>query len=503
MTRDAGRLETALLDAAAVRRRRGWRCCWPRTLVRRRWPGGRSSRGPGRSRRSGASSVPIAIAGLAPAVARRRRLVARGVRARGTGHASPRARWRCSGPSPLAVSASASRRAGTSRAGACAARSSSCSPALAARRSAYAVVPRVAALGVVRALARAARGRRRSSAAWLGRRLRAAAPLPGLSRGASSSTLLVGGGAGGPRPRAACEATCRARVAARRGRARRSWSSALRGVDARAPRARSTASATCGSILVEHAPILGRAVEAAERSRAGRGAVGADVAPTPTSRRARSRDRSTGPATTSSSSRSTRCAPTTSRPTATPRPTTPNLDALAREGTLFDGRVLPDAAHVVLDHVDDDRQVPAAAPRARPGRGLARRGRRTCAATAGGRRRSIRPRCSSSTRTASRASRTTHLGFEYAKVEFADPALREQQVADVPRRRAAPTARSSSGSTSSSRTSPTSPHPDHVFRAGRRPTSTPTTARSPTADDGIGRDRAARAARTARARSSS
>ena len=150
-------------------------------------------------------------------------------------------------------------------------------------------------------------------------------------------------------------------------------------------------------------------------------------------------------------------------------------------------RVLPDAAHVVLGHVDDDGKVHASAPRAWAPATTRRRGPATCAATASAPPRSIRRRCSSSTSIASARMKAEGLGFEYRKEEFAAPELRRSADRRVRDERAARTSRSSSGCTSSSRTSRTCSTPS--TRSRRRAASTPTTARSPTADDEVGDDR--------------
>ena len=106
-----------------------------------------------------------------------------------------------------------------------------------------------------------------------------------------------------------------------------------------------------------------------------------------------------------------------------------------------------------------------------------RRGRSISAATAGARRRSIRRRSSSSTRIDSRDSRTSISGSSTRRSSspIRRCASNRWRRTSTARR---PIGRSSSGCTSSSRTSRTSSHPEHLFRAARRPTSTPTTARS-------------------------
>ena len=144
---------------------------------------------------------------------------------------------------------------------------------------------------------------------------------------------------------------------------------------------------------------------------------------------------------------------------------------------VFDARLLPDAAHVVLGHLADDRQVHAPAPPAGRRRRTRTRSRRSFVPTATGRRRSTRPPCSSSTQSAlRRRSSESHFGFEYRKVEF--PGGRGE---GRPGRRRTSAARrrlsaSSSGCTCSARTSRTRRTPSTPSATA---TSIATTARSP------------------------
>ena len=186
-----------------------------------------------------------------------------------------------------------------------------------------------------------------ASAAWAGRRVRPAAALPGVPRRACSSSRCSSAARSWPRagaPASADGPRCRAwrvatpvLVAVVRRRAM-AWTPAR---DARAGPPEQPA----------HHPRRARAAARARRARlellvarrADDGATAAGVAAASAPRRrARSRARSTGPghdvvlALGRRPARRSRLAPT-----ATPRPTTPNLDALAREGTLFEAAYCP------------------------------------------------------------------------------------------------------------------------------------------------------------------
>ena len=198
-----------------------------------------------------------------------------------------------------------------------------------------------------------------------------------------------------------------------------------------------------------------------------------------------SRARSTGPGTTSSSSRSTPCAPITSRAYGYARPTTPNLDALAREGARFDAAYCPTphTSYSITSMMTGKYMRPLLAlglgDDSDTWAGLLRRyGYRTAAF--------YPPAVFFIDEDRFQALRAPRLGFEYAKEEFADPALRERAGGRRTSRRApARHAALSLGpllrAARALRRAPGAPIP-----GGTSPTSTATTARSPTADDGIG-----------------
>ena len=289
-------------------------------------------------------------------------------------------------------------------------------------------------------------------------------------------------GARGPRRRAAAGQVAR-RGGGRGGGAR----GALRG--------RGTGAGRCGARPRReppHRPRRARAARGAARwqlamALAARRSRGRDRRRSLRPRRARSPARSTGPGTTSCSSRSTRCAPTTCRPTATRARRRRTSTRSRARAPVFDARVLPDAAHVVLAHVDDDGQVPAAAPGARPGRGLGDVGPGPAALRLAHRRRSTRRPCSSSTRTASRASRTSTSASSTRRWSSPTRRCASSRCTEYLRRGAARTAALSLGALLRAARALRRAPGARLHGRRRRRTSTPTTARSPTADDGIGR----------------
>jgi hypothetical protein len=168
-----------------------------------------------------------------------------------------------------------------------------------------------------------------------------------------------------------------------------------------------------------------------------------------------------------------------------PRATTPNLDALARQGTLFD------AAYCPTPHTSYSLTSLMTGKYLRPllalGLGadsetwaedLRRYGWRTAAF--------YPPAVFFIDEERFPRFEETHLGFEYAKVEFADPALREEQVA-----------RYLDGASGSAPLflwvhffEPHEPyvvHPDHLFTGGRSADEDAYDGEIATADDGIGR----------------
>jgi hypothetical protein len=167
------------------------------------------------------------------------------------------------------------------------------------------------------------------------------------------------------------------------------------------------------------------------------------------------------------------------------RPTTPHLDALAREGTVFD------AAYCPTPHTSYSVTSMMTGKYLRPllalglgedsetwAQDLRRYGWRTAAF--------YPPAVFFIDGERFPHFEETHLGFEYAKVEFADPALREQQVASY-----------LDGAAGSSALflwvhffEPHEPyvvHPEHVFNGGPSADEDAYDSEIATADDGIGR----------------
>jgi hypothetical protein len=167
------------------------------------------------------------------------------------------------------------------------------------------------------------------------------------------------------------------------------------------------------------------------------------------------------------------------------RPTTPNLDALAREGTLFESAYCPTphTSYSVTSMMTGKYLRPLLAlglgeDSETWAQDLRRYGWRTAAF--------YPPAVFFIDEDRFPHFEETRLGFEYAKVEFADPALREAQVA-----------RYLDGASGSSPLflwvhffEPHEPylvHPDHLFTGGRSADEDAYDGEIATADDGIGR----------------
>ena len=413
--------------------------------------------------------APLAVAAVV-GVAPRARARATGF-ARGAALASrrrarwPRARWRW-----------ASRRAGTSRAGARARRSCWSLTLAGARRAAGGACrgwPRAArhpvALAVLRPRARARRHGRPTRTSCRGSTRRSTWPC-------SSPACSA------PRSRRSPRAPGRPRRGGRPPGGRGAVGLLVVGLrrrGRRAPRGASSAPANLRIVLVEHAPLMGRAVTLAMALR--------PPAPRPT-------DAAPGAAARAAPGEVARSLDWTGHDLVLisvdalradhvsaygyARPTTPEPRRAGRRGHALRARVLPDAAHVVLGDVDDDGQVPAAAPGARPRRGLGDVGAAPAPLRlAHGRVLSARGVLHRRGPLHALRGRAPRLRVREGGVRRSGAARAAgRRVSSTPRR---PTGRSFSGCTSSSRTSPTSCTPSTSSPAARRPTSTPTTARSP------------------------
>jgi arylsulfatase A-like enzyme len=237
-------------------------------------------------------------------------------------------------------------------------------------------------------------------------------------------------------------------------------------------------------VLVEHAPILGRAVELAtamSTPAADEGSAAAAATQTP-GEVARSLDWS-GHDVVLVSVDALRADHVSAYGYA--RPTTPNLDGLAREGALFEHAYCPTphTSYSVTSMMTGKYLRPLLAL----GLGddsetwaedLRRYGWRTAAF--------YPPAVFFIDEDRFPRFEASHLGFEYAKVEFADPALRERQLADY-----------LDGAPAGTPLflwvhffephEPYVPHADHVFTGGASPDIDLYDGEVATADDGIGR----------------
>ena len=360
----AAALWPVLVDAAAVLG--VWGVALSRRTSRSAFSGASSSRGPGRSRQARHVVGPIAIGDARARWPWRRRPRGGSRFERGAGGARRRDLLRGGRGAARRARLGARRhaRAGTSRAGARARRSSWRSP-LAGVATRPMGRPRA---GRWRAVRRARRARSRAGSRVLARRrVRPAAPLSGVSRGAAGRL---------PARRRARRRSPGAPVRPRRAghprhrRGRRAWSpsSALRG------HAEGDADAR-GRLEPSHRPRRARAADGPGRDlRDGAAAARPRRPPRTTALAAaapgevaRSLDWS-GHDLVLISVDALRADHVSAYGYA--RPTTPEPRRAGRRGDALRARVLPDAAHVVLAHVDDDGQVPAAAPGARPRRGL-------------------------------------------------------------------------------------------------------------------------------------
>ncbi|HLK36527.1 MAG TPA: sulfatase-like hydrolase/transferase [Polyangiaceae bacterium] len=168
-----------------------------------------------------------------------------------------------------------------------------------------------------------------------------------------------------------------------------------------------------------------------------------------------------------------------------PRPTTPNLDALAREGALFEGAYCP------TPHTSYSVTSMMTGKYLRPlltlglgedsetwAQDLRRYGWRTAAF--------YPPAVFFIDEARFAVFEREHLGFEYAKVEFAEPALREEQIREY--LSTAPTDRPLFLWVHFFEPhEPYVPHPDHVFTGGPSADVDAYDGEVAEADDGIGR----------------
>ena len=236
-------------------------------------------------------------------------------------------------------------------------------------------------------------------------------------------------------------------------------------------------------ILVEHAPILGRTVEAAEAVRPREASEdGASPGTLPSAEITRSLDW-TGHDLVLITVDALRADHVSAYGYA--RATTPSLDALAREGTLFD------AAYCPTPHTSYSITSMMTGKYLRPllalglgedsetwAQDLRRYGWRTAAF--------YPPAVFFIDEDRFPRFEESRLGFEYAKVEFADPALREEQVRGY-----------LDGAPSTAPLflwvhffephEPYVPHPGHVFTGGRSADEDAYDGEVAAADDGIGR----------------
>ena len=168
-----------------------------------------------------------------------------------------------------------------------------------------------------------------------------------------------------------------------------------------------------------------------------------------------------------------------------PRPTTPNVDALASQGALFESAYCPTphTSYSVTSMMTGKYLRPLLAL----GRGEDSETWAQYMRLYGWRTAAFYPPAVFFI-DASRFSRfaQTHLGFEYAKVEFANPALRERQVADY--LEAAPADRPLFLWVHFFEPhEPYVSHPEHVFSGGPSPDVDAYDSEIATADDGVGR----------------
>jgi hypothetical protein len=239
-------------------------------------------------------------------------------------------------------------------------------------------------------------------------------------------------------------------------------------------------------ILVEHAPILGRAVEATEALRPHDGLERPADAPFETAAGpgevARALDW-TGHDLVLVTVDALRADHVSAYGYA--RPTTPNLDALAGEGTLFDAAYCPTphTSYSITSMMTGKYLRPLLALGLGQGsetwaQDLRRYGWRTAAF--------YPPAVFFIDEDRFPHFEETHLGFEYAKVEFADPALREEQVAAYLERAPAATPLFLWVHFFEPH-EPYVAHPDHVFAGGRSADEDAYDGEVAAADDGIGR----------------
>jgi arylsulfatase A-like enzyme len=236
-------------------------------------------------------------------------------------------------------------------------------------------------------------------------------------------------------------------------------------------------------VLVEHAPLLGRTVQAVELLRPPEAAVRAPDTSVPAPGEVERSLDWTGRDIVLVSIDALRADHVSAY--GGPRPTTPNIDALAGEGTLFE------AAYCPTPHTSYSVTSMMSGKYLRPllalGLGedsetwaldLRRYGWRTAAF--------YPPAVFFIDEDRFRRFEDERLGFEYAKVEFADPALRERQVAEY-----------LDGAPATAPLflwvhffephEPYVAHPDHAFTGGRSAAEDAYDGEVATADDGVGR----------------
>jgi arylsulfatase A-like enzyme len=237
-------------------------------------------------------------------------------------------------------------------------------------------------------------------------------------------------------------------------------------------------------VLVEHAPLLGRTVEVVESLRPREvDPSPADAPPTTTPGEVERSLDWTGRDVVLVSVDALRADHVSAY--GAPRPTTPNIDALAREGTLFE------AAYCPTPHTSYSVTSMMTGKYLRPllalglgedsetwAQALRRYGWRTAAF--------YPPAVFFIDEERFGRFEGEKLGFEYAKVEFADPALRERQIAEY-----------LDGSPATvplflwvhffEPHEPYVVHPDHVFTGGRSADEDAYDGEVATADDGVGR----------------